>query len=259
MAEPNQTDERWRELAELLGLPEGAAPAREQAPAPVPPSPPVKVDRPAAPAPREVEVERPSLRAPEEPRFEPRAEEEPPGWESEFDGGDDDTTLDESLLRDEPVSEEEGVDVGSEEPAEPAEPGAPVSEEDKPRRGRRRRRRGRRGGRDGDERPPQAGEPRPERAPQVGEPRRDERGPRRQPDPGQRDRGGRGERRRDEEPRRGGPPPRQERREPAPVDDEVDTPPRVAPALDAADDTDFSNWDVPSWQDLIASLYRPDR
>jgi hypothetical protein len=27
----------------------------------------------------------------------------------------------------------------------------------------------------------------------------------------------------------------------------------------AVDDTDFSDWDVPSWQDLIGSLYRPDR
>ena len=24
-------------------------------------------------------------------------------------------------------------------------------------------------------------------------------------------------------------------------------------------DTDFSDWNVPSWQELIASLYRPDR
>ena len=43
MAEQNQTDERWRELAELLGLPDGSAP---------PPSPPVKVEKPPPPAPR---------------------------------------------------------------------------------------------------------------------------------------------------------------------------------------------------------------
>jgi hypothetical protein len=257
MAEQNQTDERWRELADLLGLPgDGPAAASEKAPAP-------------PPAPREVEVERPSPRVHEEPRLEPMAEETPLGWESEFDEGDDDTAIDESLLRDEPIGEEpadiggeEPADIGGEEPVEPAEGGAPVSEEDKPRRGRRRRRRGRRGGRDGDERPPQAGEPRPEHPPQAGEPRRDDREqPRRQPVPDQRDRGsgGRGGRGRDEEPRRGGPPPRQERREPAPVEAVEDTPARPVPPMDAGDDTDFSNWDVPSWQDLIASLYRPDR
>jgi hypothetical protein len=27
----------------------------------------------------------------------------------------------------------------------------------------------------------------------------------------------------------------------------------------ADEDTDFSDWTVPNWQELIASLYRPDR
>ncbi len=183
--------------------------------------------------------------------------------ESEFDEGDDDTAIDEALLHDETDDDEEPADAGSEGPAgsaEHVEGGAPVSEEDKAARAGRQppSARGRRGGRDGEERPPQAGEPRPERAPQTSEPRREEREPRRQPDPDPRDRGARGGRRPDAESRRGGPP-RQERREPAPVEVEDDTPPRSAPAIDAADDTDFSNWDVPSWQDLIASLYRPDR
>jgi ribonuclease E len=242
MAEQNQTDDRWRELADLLGLPgDGPAPA---------PAPPIKAELPPAPPALEVEEERPIVH---EARIEQMSEGASPGWESEFDEGDDDTAIDESLLRDEPAGEEpaeidgeEFMEAGGEEIVEPVEGGSPVSEEDKPRRGRRRRRRGRRGGREGEERPPQAGEP-----------RRDDREPRRQPEPEPRERG-RGDRRRDEEPRRGAPP-RQERREPVPVEADDDTPSKPAPAMDAHDDTDFSNWNVPSWQDLIASLYRPDR
>jgi hypothetical protein len=243
MAEQNQTDDHWHELAELLGLPAGEAAAKEQAPAS-----PVNWEMPAPPASPDVEAERLSPRVTDEVRLEPMAEEAPPGWESEFDEGDDDTAIDESLLRDEPAGEapadvgnEEFVEAGSEEPVAPAEGGTPVNEEDKPRRGRRRRRRGRKGGRDGDERPPQAGEP-----------RRDEREPRGKSEPEQRDRGGR---RRDEEPRHAGPP----RREPVPIDADIDTSFKPTPPMEIADDTDFSNWNVPSWQDLIASLYRPDR
>ena len=209
MAEQNQTDDRWRELADLLGLPgDGPAPAKEPAPAP-----PVKAEVPPR-APREVEEERPMPHFTHEARLEPMAEEtQPPEWESEFDEGDDDTAIDDSLLRDEPAGEEfveieseEFVEAGGEEPVEG---GAPVSEEDKPRRGRRRRRRGRRGGREGEDRP--------ERAAQGSEPRR-------QPDPEPRERG-RGDRRRDEEPRRAAPP-RQERREPVPVEADEDTRPK---------------------------------
>ena len=45
---------------------------------------------------------------------------------------------------------------------------------------------------------------------------------------------------------------------PEPVEAEVfeSEPRRVA---SSHDDTDFSDWNVPSWQDLISSLYRPDR
>ena len=36
--------------------------------------------------------------------------------------------------------------------------------------------------------------------------------------------------------------------------------PRAAAKLGVpTEDTDFSDWTVPSWQDLIASLHRPDR
>ena len=44
---------------------------------------------------------------------------------------------------------------------------------------------------------------------------------------------------------------------PAPVAD-----PAVAPEPDDEDDDEgesYADWNVPSWQELIASLYRPDR
>ena len=44
-----------------------------------------------------------------------------------------------------------------------------------------------------------------------------------------------------------------------PADDFVDDEPPVTRTPVTMDDTDFSNWDVPSWQDLISSLHRPDR
>ena len=62
MAEQNQSDAHWRDLADLLGLPGGeSAPASKPAPAPPPspPSGPVKVEQPPPPPPRGVEEERP--------------------------------------------------------------------------------------------------------------------------------------------------------------------------------------------------------
>ncbi len=146
MAEQHRTDDHWRELADLLGVP-GDNPAKAS-----PPMPPRKTEAPPSSAPREFEEERPIPHVTHQPRLEPIADEASPGWESEFDDTGDDTAIDESVLRDEPAGEEpvdgegeEFVEAGGEDMAEPAENGAPVSEEDKPRRGRRRRRRGRRG------------------------------------------------------------------------------------------------------------------
>jgi len=43
--------------------------------------------------------------------------------------------------------------------------------------------------------------------------------------------------------------------------EDEDHAPAHAPAIDNDDEPeeDFSDWNVPSWNDLIASLYRPDR
>jgi hypothetical protein len=48
------------------------------------------------------------------------------------------------------------------------------------------------------------------------------------------------------------------RREESPATDVPDEEP-VADAGEDADLDDLSNWQAPSWQELIGSLYRPDR
>jgi hypothetical protein len=274
MDDQKQQDDRWRETMELLGLTDDApAPAKKEAPpAPVVPPP-----------------EAPAIKAYEEPRSIPehtgRIEEETPrlpihhehdaptipmtrdepptDWEGEFDEEDEDTPLDEVQ---EPLGEgpQEVVEEGSAENRPPV-----AGEEEKPRRGRRRRRRGRRRGGDNEQ-----GEGQPNRAPAPaasGPPAREPVEPRparpvRDAEPDPRDRRGprRGNRRDEQEPRRPVPAPaRQERREPEPmeVDDFQDEQPAIAGRGNAlsASDTDFSDWNVPSWQDLISSLYRPDR
>jgi hypothetical protein len=139
--------------------------------------------------------------------------------EQEIIDEDDDTMIDESQAP--------NADVEAAEPDS-----APEGGEEKPRRGGRRRRRGRRR-HDED---------------QVGAPPRD-----------------REERRRDDRPQSD----QRERREETTALDRADAedlgePEVVAeggrPRADVTDDdTDFSDWNVPSWQELIASLYRPDR
>ena len=42
-------------------------------------------------------------------------------------------------------------------------------------------------------------------------------------------------------------------------EDEEEEGPRIAVDDDDEELDDLSNWNVPSWQELIASLYRPDR
>ncbi|MBI2803392.1 MAG: hypothetical protein HYX68_00230 [Planctomycetes bacterium] len=230
-----QTEDRWRELAELLGVPDAGAPtAREPIPGALPPEP-FPPPTPYVPhlAPVE-EEELPPL--PAEPLSAPATPVEAEmGWEEEFD--EDDTPLDEN----EPIA---AAGVSAVE-----EPGRALAEgEEKPRRGRRRRRRGKRRG-DADHPEVPGAQP----APADDAPR--ERPPVQQRDDQQRGRG-RGQRgRRDDEPRqrRDEPPERESTRPKAPADE-----PPIKPGV-LAEDTDFSDWTVPSWQDLIASLYRPER
>lgn len=265
MDESKQTDDRWREMLELLGLPP-ETPGTKSAPAPAPrrmgeepppaARPPARLERETPPPPLRVERVEEEL-----PRMEPVPAEASVTWELEFDAADDDTAIDESQPR---VAE--AVPAG-EAPAEGAAP--PAGDEEQPRRGRRRRRRGRRrGGNDAPEGEAGAATAAPGGAPVKtevrAEPRESPARPSREREADPRDRhggrGGRGRGRRDDEDPRRRAPARQERSEPAPVHAEVpyDEPAAADDAL-AAEDTDFSNWNVPSWQDLISSLYRPDR
>ena len=261
MDDQKQQEERWRELAELLGLPDDAPPA-------------VKKEPPAPPAPR---PETPAIKAYEEPRSIPEhvagVEEETPrppihdeqdaptipmlreepvtDWESEFED-EDDTPLEEP--------EEAGAaETEATEEEHAAEPAA-AAEEGKPRRGRRRRRRGRRRGgadkTDGEGQPSRPAAHESTAAP-VSRPARNA-------EQKSRDRRGRrgGNGRDDEEPRPPSPPPHERQESPVLVeaDDFQDEKPSAADAIEAYDtDADFSDWNVPSWQDLISSLYRPDR
>src|SRR5262249_36314267 len=88
-------DDRWDELADLLGLPEGEKPAVAKEPSPPP-----------APAPRELDEVRPTAHLEEEhSRFEP-VPEDAPTHEGEFEDAADETLLDESPLLEEIVEEE---------------------------------------------------------------------------------------------------------------------------------------------------------
>jgi len=233
MSAPGQEEkDRWRELHELLGLPPDSAGA---APSPPPPPP-----RPVEP-PRPIMHETPRTRqawTPEEPDAELAGEPASPGVENQS------------------MAEAEAFPPEVEEIPPPLDDeSAPLprrvdsdEEGDRPRRGRRRGRRGRRSrGRrdeaapavspdDDTEVEPQAGE-----APPAGRPDHDRR---------RRDDERRG-RRRDEE----------SADELAPADDEVA--PRAAAKPEDEDDDEpietFADWNVPSWQEIIASLYRPER
>jgi hypothetical protein len=245
MADHKQEDDRWRELADLLGLPESGAEASKPAARPEPPAP--------APEPPAIKAyeEPPALRAApmedEVPRLEerdsptipmPRAEVQG-GWDEEIDD-EVDTPLDE-----EAASGDVGEELSPEEAA--LEQGPPRTDEERPRRGRRRRRRGRRRG--GDRGDGDGADRRP------GGPREHDADGRDRQDRGDRGRG----RRRDGEDPRGPQAPRREPVERAePADTVHDEPPARAPRVPSSD-TDFSDWNVPSWQELISALYRPDR
>jgi hypothetical protein len=258
MDDQKQQEDRWRDLADLLGLSDDAPPAaKKEPPAPREPAPPLD-----APTIKAYEEPRPiaehAARIEETPRAAihdeqdaptiPMLSEEPVAdWESEFED-DDNTPLEE-------VGAEETEAAEADHAGEPAA----AAEEDKPRRGRRRRRRGRRRG--GADKPDPEGQPsRPPAESTAAPPPRPTRGAEQE----SRDRRGqRGGKRRDDDEPRPPSPPRHERQEPAePVeaDEFQDEKPSAAHGNEAHDaDADFSDWNVPSWQDLISSLYRPDR
>ena len=258
MDDQKQQEDHWRELAELLGLPDNAPPAAKK----VPPAPP-------APAP-----EPPVIKAYQEPRSIPEhgasiveetphrpiddeqdaptipmlREEPQTDWESEFED-EDDTPLEEP---EEAVAEETGA-MEEEHAGKPAV----TAEEEKPRRGRRRRRRGRRrGGADKADGEGHLSRPAADES-TAAPPSRSARNAE------QESRGRRAGKRHDDEERQTPAPPRYDPQEPTEsvgVDDFQDEKNNAAPVNEAHDaDVDFSDWNVPSWQELISSLYRPDR
>jgi hypothetical protein len=260
MDDQKQQEGRWRELAELLGLSDDAPPAAKKEP-PAPPAPPP--ESPAIKAyeePRSIaehaakieeETPRPPIHDEQDAPTIPMLREEPvTDWESEFE--DEDNT---------PLEEPEEAGAEETEAAEEEHAGEPAAaaEEEKPRRGRRRRRRGRRRG--GADKPGGEGQPSRTAAEEsTAPPSR----PARDAEQESRDRRGRrgGKRRDDEEPRPPSPPrhERQEPAEPVEADDFHDEKPSAAHGNEVHDaDADFPDWNVPSWQDLISSLYRPDR
>lgn len=261
MDDQKQQDDRWRELADLLGLSDDAPPAtKKEPPAPVAPPPAAPVikayEEPRSVADHSSKIEEETPRTPfhdeqDAPTIPMLRDDPVTDWESEFED-EDDTPLEEPAE----AGAEETEAVEEERPGEPAA----EAEEERPRRGRRRRRRGRRrGGADKPDAEGQSSRPPAEEstaAPQS----RTVRGA----EPESRDRRGRrgGNRRDAEEPRQPSPPrhERQEPAEPVPVDDFHDEKPGPTHGNETRDaDADFSDWNVPSWQDLISSLYRPDR
>jgi len=272
MEPSNQSDDRWKELADLLGLTPNQ---REGAPPEARPTASAPLNHPAPPA----------KPAPEPVRYEEPAQEI---HEIEEIIEDDDTVVDAlempQAVADEDGGYEEGDGTGqgdADEDAAEAPPGP--GEEDKPKRGRRRRRRGRRRGGEKVEgetdRPSEERESRPAqpnaRAPEQRETRpaqprqREERAARPTQPSAPRDRDANNNDRRDSRSRHGGR--RDERQEVRPpvVEEREDSSEELedvemsnGPATSARnldDDTDFSDWSVPSWQELISSLYRPDR
>ncbi len=271
-------DERWRELADLLGLPpEKSTTSAKPAPAPAPrteepPGPPPVISEAAQPPPVEFEEE--------SPRMEPAAdaaEASGADWEADFDSEEEDTAIDES----QPEAASSSESSGDETEVLPR----PEGDDDKPRRGRRRRRRGRRRGgerEEGEARPDARTDTRTDTRSDIpsdkrSDTRSDTRGPTTPADGERRETPDRPARERSPEPRdrreprqqRGGRRDEEERRPlDAPTHADVEAEPddvfeneeaSPAPRALALEDTDFTNWNVPSWQDLIASLYRPDR
>jgi hypothetical protein len=255
MADRNDSKDRWRELADLLGLPPDAEQPEPERPAP----------RDPIPAPVAVQIEEPEQEPPVparkhyEERAEPRDVERREREEALHDDLPDMEIITIHGEGDiEPIAEYQPRPITqAPEPSAAHEAEAPAAE-DEPRRKRRRRgRRGRRGG-------PENGEDMPLAAPEetaeadIEEPALPDAlaRPNEEEDknarPGRRRRGRKEEVRshRDEEP---------EREELDDSAEEERDAEREAADDDDDSDTDFSDWNVPSWQELIGSLYRPDR
>ncbi len=242
MDEQKQQEDRWRELGALLGVPEDApAPSKEEKPAELPlelpaikayEEPPHLVAHHPDPASPAIEDDVP-------PSIPMMREESEKNWETEFE--EEEVPFEEQptvpLIDVQPAVEE---DQSNEEASE--SPPTASDEEGKPRRGRRRRRRGKRRGNKGEGETPRSDEavpPKPSRG-EESESREKRHGKRRDA----------------EDSHRRAPRPEPEA-EVGEADEVFENEPRRASV--AHDDTDFSDWNVPSWQELISALYRPDR
>lgn len=237
MTEPEasleDTQRRWREIAAQLGLD----------------SDPVPEPRPARPRKEEVPIIRrePAPTARHEP--EPPRIEEPIRFSNQPEPADEEAG-DEAPPLAEPTMAEAGDESGN----------AP---EDAPRSGRRRRRRGRRSGREKTEPTPSDVEGvRDETAAteeSVVEPLEpvESEALAEEPAPERSRRRGRGRSRRGKEEREQGPP----RAVPVEIESEDEPEELVRRTVGEEEDEgeDMSTLNVPSWQELIASLYRPDR
>ncbi|MCI0742572.1 MAG: hypothetical protein L0Y72_26360 [Gemmataceae bacterium] len=221
--------DHWQQLAEELGLPPD-----EQAAGASPPAAAVQ-----APPPREAPAPAREEHAPIQST--PPADYNTLGATNVVSLGDDD--LDDLPEEGPGEAPPDSLPAGDDKAPEIAAPVSDKGEEDRrPRRGRRRGGR-RRGGRD--DRPPPRGQARaPAEEDEPEAPGWQERDEGDMPARGQ----GRAGLERDEEE----------------AFDERDEPEEIVPAIEEDDDADddlsqFANWNLPSWQELISSLYRPDR
>jgi hypothetical protein len=275
--------DRWRELHELLGLPpdEKAAPAQPAEEDVAEEEEPVREEARFRPQSRPDEIEAkeetnerdfvsPSLHL-AHGAAEARVIEEEEAVPADLEDGPQDRAAAPEMPP--------HLDEGFEEVLDAGEPGAEPSEGEGPpeekRRGRRRRRRGRKGRGDRDEAAPGAeGEPRGARLSEEGEESAEE-------EPAEGDEPLRSGPEDEEEPRglhRGRRPGREGRRDPESTDREREEELDEEPAADVEDEDQekprandedgdedlkelgqFKDWNVPSWQELIASLYRPER
>lgn len=239
-------EEHWRALAELLGLSPEAAPVAEKASAPPAPEP---------EAPAQAEVGLIAEPGEAEPEFHPLGETTEP-WVVEEARG---------LAALPPASaapfEAEEEEIGAIEEEEIGEESLPVAEAP-PRRQREKRRRGRRGRRPPETREATDIEEDSQAAPLAEEEQLD------QPESGEkpeRPRRRRRKRRRGEKAVEPQTSVVDDEQEASPAEEQEDLDDLLQeeeqPVEDNEEEEDALNvdWDVPSWNDLIASLYRPER
>jgi len=234
MSETQEKD-RWRELADLLGLP----PDENPQPAPMSPPPPV----PPIIQQEAIEWQRPvqdHFAAPMEPVIE-------------------DLVFEEIEPSDSPLPMEEVGAIPNSEPRK-METEADESQE-RPRRSRRRGRRGQKGGPQESEHNAEPASPLEETSEVRDEPIaagqiEEEPGKSVERKRDDRDRGGRGRLRKPEEPQ----PPELEEEDALESEEDME---RSEPLPEEEDDDEeidkLTDWNVPSWNDLIGSLYRPER